>query len=64
MPYSMLKIEKYVGEQILALDAINMTEGFILHSYEVDETELKKLIKNTAASILGVMCFVLLTYQT
>jgi selenocysteine-specific translation elongation factor len=44
------KIDKYLGEQILALDAINMTEGFILHSYEVDKTELKKLIKNTAAS--------------
>jgi len=27
-----------------------MTEGFILHSYEVDETEQKKLIKATAAS--------------
>ena len=44
------KIDKYLGEQILALDATNMTEGFILHSYEVDEIELKKLIKSTAAS--------------
>jgi selenocysteine-specific translation elongation factor len=44
------KIDKYLGEQILALDATNMTEGFILHSYEVDEMELKKLIKSTAAS--------------
>jgi len=44
------KIDKYLGEQILALDAINLTEGFILHSYQVDETELKKLIKNTAVS--------------
>jgi selenocysteine-specific translation elongation factor len=44
------KIDKYLGEQILALDAINITEGFILHSYEVDETELKKIIKNTPVS--------------
>ena len=36
------KIDKYLGEQILALDAINITEGFILHSYDVDETEQKK----------------------
>jgi len=44
------KIDKYLGEQVLALDAVNMTGGFVLHSYEVDETELKKLIKNTALS--------------
>ena len=44
------KIDKYLGEQILALDANNMNEGFILHSYEVDEKELIKLIKSTAAS--------------
>jgi selenocysteine-specific translation elongation factor len=44
------KIDKYLGEQILALDANNMNEGFILHSYEVDEIELKRLIKSTAAS--------------
>jgi selenocysteine-specific translation elongation factor len=44
------KIDKYLGEQVLALDAINMSEGFILHSYGVDESELKKLIKKTAIS--------------
>ena len=44
------KMDKYLGEQVLALDAVNMTQGFILHSYEVDEVELKKLIKNTAIS--------------
>ena len=44
------KIDKFLGEQVLALDAVNMTGGFILHSYEVDEVELKKLIKNTAIS--------------
>jgi selenocysteine-specific translation elongation factor len=44
------KIDKYLGEQVLALDAVNMTGGFVLHSYEVDEVELKKLIKNTAIS--------------
>jgi selenocysteine-specific translation elongation factor len=44
------KIDKYLGEQVLALDAINFSEGFILHSYEVDEMKLKTLIKNTAIS--------------
>jgi selenocysteine-specific translation elongation factor len=44
------KIDKYLGEQVLALDAINMNEGFVLHSYGVDESELIKLIKNNAIS--------------
>jgi selenocysteine-specific translation elongation factor len=44
------KIDKYLGEQVLALDAINIKEGFILHSYEVDEMKLKKLIENTGIS--------------
>ncbi len=44
------KIDKYLGEQVLALDAVNFSEGFILHSYEVDEMKLKTLIKNTAIS--------------
>jgi len=32
------------------LDAVNFNEGFILHSYEVDEMKLKTLIKDTAIS--------------
>lgn len=44
------KIDKYLGEQVLALDAINFSEGFILHSYEVDDMKLKTLIKNTTIS--------------
>jgi selenocysteine-specific translation elongation factor len=44
------KIDKYLGQQIFALDVINMTGGFILHSYEVDEAELNKLVKNTTIS--------------
>ena len=38
------KIDKYLGEQIIALDAVRFTKGFILHSYEVDEVKLKTLI--------------------
>lgn len=44
------KIDKYLGEEVLALDAFNFSEGFILHSYEVDEMKLKTLIKNTTIS--------------
>lgn len=49
------KIDKYLGEQILALDAINVREGFIMHSYEVDDVKLKTLIKNTSISDFKVL---------
>lgn len=42
------KLDKFLGEQILALDYTGMTEGFILHSYEVDRDKLKGLLKNTS----------------
>ena len=44
------KIDKYLGEQIIALDSVDFKDGFILHSYEVDEGNLKALIKNTSVS--------------
>jgi selenocysteine-specific translation elongation factor len=44
------KIDKYFGEQIIALDSMDFKDGFILHSYEVDEEKLKTLIKNTSVS--------------
>lgn len=44
------KIDKYLGEQIIALDAVRFTSGFILHSYEVDEVKLKTLIRSTTIS--------------
>ena len=33
------KIDKDLGEQIIALDSVDFKDGFILHSYEVDETK-------------------------
>jgi selenocysteine-specific translation elongation factor len=44
------KIDKYFGEQIIALDSMDFKDGFILHSYEVDEEKVKTLIKNTSVS--------------
>ena len=44
------KIDKYLGEQIIALDSVNFRDGFILHSYEVDEEKLRTLIKDTSVS--------------
>ena len=44
------KLDKYLGEEIIALDYVNLKDGFILHSYDVDESKLKMLIKNTSVS--------------
>jgi selenocysteine-specific translation elongation factor len=41
------KIDKYLGEQIVALDSLNFKNGFILHSYDIDEEKIKLLIRNT-----------------
>jgi selenocysteine-specific translation elongation factor len=44
------KLDKYLGEQIVALDLLKLDKGFILHSYGVDSEGLKSLLKNTVAS--------------
>ena len=44
------KLDKYLGEQIIALDSVAFKDGFILHSYDIDETKLKMLIENTSLS--------------
>ena len=44
------KLDKYLGEEIIALDYVNLKDGFILHSYDIDESKLKTLIKNTSFS--------------
>jgi selenocysteine-specific translation elongation factor len=44
------KLDKYLGEQIIALDSVEFKDGFILHSYDIDEAKLKTLIENTSLS--------------
>lgn len=41
------KVDKFLGEQVIALDAVGLTDGFVLHSYEVDREKLKTLLKGT-----------------
>ena len=42
------KLDKHLGEEIIALDYVNFKDGFILHSHEIDEIKLKMLIKHTS----------------
>jgi len=44
------RLDKYLGEQIIALDSVEFKDGFIIHSYEIDETKLKTLMQGTSIS--------------
>jgi len=41
------KLDKFTGEQIIALDSLKKEKGIITHSFEVDETKLDSMIKGT-----------------
>src|SRR5215510_13122444 len=41
------RLDKYLGEQIIALDYFSMLEGFILHSETVDDMRLQSVLRNT-----------------
>jgi len=40
-------LDRYVGEQIIALDMLGKKNGIISHSYEVDENQFNSMIKGT-----------------
>ncbi len=44
------KVDKYLGEQIIALDSVEFKDGFILHSYDIDEVKLNALVQGTSIS--------------
>jgi len=41
------KLDKFTGEQIIALDSLKKEKGILSHSYEVDEAKLDSMIKGT-----------------
>jgi selenocysteine-specific translation elongation factor len=48
------KLDRFLGEQIVALDLLELNKGFLLHTYGVDTEALKSLLKNTVASSFKV----------
>ena len=40
-------LDRYVGEQIIALNMLGKSNGIISHSYEVDENQFNSMIKDT-----------------
>jgi len=41
------KLDKFTGEQIIALDSLNKEKGILSHSFDVDESKLNYMIKGT-----------------
>lgn len=42
------QLDKYLAEQIIAINSLDMRNGFLLHSYDIDEQSLNQMIKGTA----------------
>ena len=40
-------LDKYLAEQIIAIDSLNIKNGFLIHSYDIDDQILGKMIKGT-----------------
>lgn len=41
------QLDKYLAEQIIAINSLDMRNGFLLHSYDIDEQRLNQMIKGT-----------------
>lgn len=44
------KLDKVIGEQIVALDVLDMDRGFLLYSYDIDPALLNKLVSKSTVS--------------
>ncbi|MBI5377915.1 MAG: elongation factor Tu, partial [Thaumarchaeota archaeon] len=45
--FHVTKLDKFTGEQIIALDSLKKTQGLLSHSYDVDRNKLLTMIKGT-----------------
>ena len=45
--FHVASLDKFTGEQIIALDSLGKKEGILSHSYDVDESRLNTMIKGT-----------------
>ena len=45
--FHVTKLDKFTGEQIVALDSLKKSQGLLTHSYDVDRTKLLTMIKGT-----------------
>lgn len=45
--FHVTKLDKFTGEQIVALDSLKKSQGLLTHSYDVDRNKLLTMIKGT-----------------
>jgi selenocysteine-specific translation elongation factor len=45
--FHVTKLDKFTGEQIVALDSLKKSQGLLCHSYDVDRNKLLTMIKGT-----------------
>ena len=45
--FHVTNLDKFTGEQIVALDSLKKTQGLLCHSYDVDRNKLLSMIKGT-----------------
>ncbi|MGI0012519.1 MAG: hypothetical protein ACREBU_03625 [Nitrososphaera sp.] len=43
-------LDRYLGEQIVALDSAGFKDGYVLHSYDVDREKLRAMLRTTSLS--------------
>jgi selenocysteine-specific translation elongation factor len=58
------KLDKFTGEQIVALDILKKTKGLLCHSYEVDRGKLLTMIKGTVVEQYKLVEFADLKKET
>jgi len=46
--FHIAKLDKFTGEQIVAIDALGKRSGLLTHSYDIDPLQLKAMLKNTS----------------
>ncbi len=44
------KLDKFIGEQIIALDSLKKEKGILSHTFDVDESKLNMMIKGTVVA--------------
>lgn len=45
--FNVTKLDKFTGEQIIALDSLKKNQGLLCHSYDVDRNKLLTMVKGT-----------------
>jgi selenocysteine-specific translation elongation factor len=48
--FHVTKLDKFTGEQIIALDVLGKKQGILSHSFDVDKTKLLSMIKGTVVA--------------